>query len=81
MPTSTNGFAFDASIDNRGEHIIVTAHKDDHEGRKTEAFRFTPLELAALLDLLRGHIQTAKGRRKAIRKAAAASLSNEPEGV
>lgn len=69
MATSTNGFTFTAAIDAKGEQVTLVAHKDDHEGKKTEVFRLTPDEARALVGLVQANVDAAKNRRKAIRKA------------
>jgi transposase len=78
VATSTNGFAFTASIDKAGESVTLVAHKDDHEGRKTEVFHFAPEQVSLLTTLLIGAVGTAKERRKAIRRAAKEAEAASP---
>lgn len=71
-PKSLNGFTFDAAVSSDGASVTVVANKDDHEGKRTDVFRFDPDAVNLLADLLKRTCRTAKDRRKAIRKAARA---------
>lgn len=64
------GFAFTASPNNTGETITLVATKNDHESNQTIPMTLTPGEVTELRALLGGVYETAKLRRKAIRKAA-----------
>lgn len=69
---SDNGFTFTASVGAKGEQLTLVAHKEDHEGRKTIAFTFDANDakrVLGLVELLKGNLDTAHRRRKAIRKA------------
>lgn len=69
-PKSANGFTFSAAVAADGTSITLVAHKEDHEGRKTEVFHFLPAEASLLAALVRGSVEMAKRRRKEIRRAA-----------
>lgn len=67
------GFSFTASPNARGDSVTLVASKDDHESKQTVVMTLSPEQALELRDLLDGVCQSAKRRRKAIRKAADSS--------